>query len=392
MISIDQISISMCGLSFSKEIDVQSPLEIPKTTDSKISLEKDDRYWTCEIRGNVITYRWGMYLGSEQVQVSIVDEGKNIGRSNETTPEEQAVVEAVPKINKRIMEGYEISEFDGVFCTIEFKQKPAEVPAPMLAKNFSDYKDKIPENEPVYYQPKLDGIRCIANARTGELFSRKLERIWLKPVSDMVISIGKNHKDLKWLDGELYSHDLEFQTITSIVRTQKTEHPDVDKIQYHIYDVINDKKCSERMKIVSEIGIVPTYPGLAFQAMEMHSKFVSMGYEGAMMRIGSSLYEKGKRSAGLLKIKTFLQEEFRIIGINKEKFEDTLGTFVLELDDGHEFDARPAFSDQERKRIWDNQEDYDWNKWVATVKFFEYTHLNVPRFPVCLGIRHEADR
>ena len=43
----------------------------------------------------------------------------------------------------------------------------------------------------------------------------------------------------------------------------------------------------------------------------------------------------------------------------------------------------------EKKNIWDNQEDYLGK--IATVKYFEKTPKNIPRFPRLLGFRHPDD-
>jgi hypothetical protein len=51
-------------------------------------------------------------------------------------------------------------------------------------------------------------------------------------------------------------------------------------------------------------------------------------------------------------------------------------------------------TDEERKDLWDNKEKYESGTgatYLATVKFQELTDDGIPRFPVCLGIRHEDD-
>lgn len=62
--------------------------------------------------------------------------GKNIGKLNETSPEEQAILEANAKIVKKLDEGY--------FKSIE-EANNGDVILPMLAKDF-----KIEEHKVLY--------------------------------------------------------------------------------------------------------------------------------------------------------------------------------------------------------------------------------------------------
>lgn len=365
-----------------------------------ILLQKGDKTWTCEVVDDTIITVWGKNDGKMQRNECKVLSGKNIGKSNETNAFQQAEIEARSKVNKKIMEGYEVHTV--INYPFSLKVKP-EVPAPMLAKNFSDEMHKLSGH--VYFQPKLDGIRCIANVKTGDLFSRKMESIVIPHISNAVLGIApKLDPKIEWIDGELFNPELGFQEIASIVRSQKNVHPDIHKIEYHVYDIINEADCSGRMNELNKLSwscdkdfpikVVPTYYDDYSKFAELHKLFVDSGYEGGMVRVPSSLYKVGKRSDGLLKLKDFKQEEYAILSLNKEKYEDTLGTFGLITKDGKTFEARPSFSDAERKELWLNREmiDWDWCNYVATVKFFEYTNDGIPRFPICLGIRHKDDR
>jgi len=75
--------------------------------------------------------------------------GKNIGRSNETTPYEQAVSEAAAKWEKKKDKKYVAKRAD--------LKKVAEQPLPMLAHDFKKRGKAI--EWPAYVQPKLNGIR-----------------------------------------------------------------------------------------------------------------------------------------------------------------------------------------------------------------------------------------
>jgi predicted DNA-binding WGR domain protein len=53
-----------------------------------------DQFWSIETEDNTILTCWGQVGGKEQTATETIAAGKNIGRANETTPEEQAQIEA----------------------------------------------------------------------------------------------------------------------------------------------------------------------------------------------------------------------------------------------------------------------------------------------------------
>ena len=84
--------------------------------------------------------------------------GKNIGKANETTPYEQACKEAESKWKKQLDKNYS-----------EGEAKELPKTDPMLAHKYKDKMDKV--TFPCFWQPKLDGIRCVAS-RIGD------ENLW----------------------------------------------------------------------------------------------------------------------------------------------------------------------------------------------------------------------
>ena len=90
---------------------------------------------------------------------------------------------------------------------------------PMLAHKF-DIK-RVDYSEPVYIQPKLDGVRCLftkdgAFSRTGKQFMN------VAHIHAELIPFFQQQPDVV-LDGELYNHKLknDFEKIISLVRKQK---------------------------------------------------------------------------------------------------------------------------------------------------------------------------
>ena len=95
-------------------------LNILYKKDSKGNL----RQWSVRTKGDSLIEEYGLVDGN-LVTTMKTCKGKNIGRSNETTPEEQAVKEAEAKFDKKLKTGY--------FEDIE-EAKKSRVLKPMLAK------------------------------------------------------------------------------------------------------------------------------------------------------------------------------------------------------------------------------------------------------------------
>lgn len=89
--------------------------------------------------------------------------GKNIGKSNETSAREQAVLEAKAKWQKRWDAGARSTPE-------ELESNPAAFYEPMTAHKYEDHAHKLPDW--VVVQPKLDGIRCIASFENGQVVLR----------------------------------------------------------------------------------------------------------------------------------------------------------------------------------------------------------------------------
>jgi DNA ligase-1 len=253
--------------------------------------------------------------------------GKNIGKSNETTDEEQAYVEAKSKWDKKLRLDYteDITAVDSA-KTRNFM--------PMLAKKFQDRKDKV--IYPCYTQRKSDGIRCILTAEGG--FTRNGEKHATIPhIEKLFKPIFEEYPDAIF-DGELYNHDLhdEFEELCSLIRKKKPTINDLfdaeEKIQYHIFDcpIIGDliqedpfiDRYNEMVRILisyklantKSIKIVYTYILNSEADVESYQhQFLDEGYEGIIIRINGP-YEN-KRSSYLLKLKIFDDDEFEITDV-----------------------------------------------------------------------------
>ena len=272
---------------------------------------------------------------------------------------------------------------------------------PMLAHKVND--KKIDFNEPVFIQPKLDGVRCLftkdgAYSRTGKQFHNlRYIELRLAPFFD------KNPDVV--LDGELYNHDLrdDFEQIISLVRKQKPTDEDrlnsADMIQYHVYDYIvpfigyearlkwllsNKDHLWSNVVLPVETHRVYKYE----EAANMHyDGFLKQGYEGSILRLNGA-YEQ-KRSYNLQKFKDFSDDEATIVGYEagKGKRTGTLGKFFMMDDNGIEFGCPPGkgYNYTDLANILNNVHDYVGKR--ATFTYFERTKAGNYRHPQFKCIR-----
>jgi ATP-dependent DNA ligase len=312
-------------------------------------------------------------------------EGKNLGKSNETTAKQQAVKQAEALIVDKLTHGY--------FETIE-ETETEEVILPMLAKDYKKESKKINwEEDFVYVQPKFDGMRCLAFLyRDGRivLMSRAGKEIeGLEHIrKDLATITNFEDEDRIILDGELYVYGESFQDNMRYVKSYKEGF--TERIAYHVYDVIecgvfqfrSPKRFIEGLKNVKEVFTSSVSSEEA--VIEWHQKFIQEGYEGTMVRRSKEEYKKNGRSSDLLKYKDFQDIALKIIDIVSNESRPEQGTPVFELN-GNQFKSGMKYSHAERIEFLENKNTYIGK--TAEIRFFEYTDSGIPRFPVMVGIR-----
>ena len=332
--------------------------------------------------------------------------GKNIGKKNETSVEEQAIKDAtrlyIDKIEKEL---YVASEPDTSDTSptrsndLCFK--------PMLAHTFepeSKTKSKVFIQFPCYIQPKLDGIRCLTYVKEGVVVNQSRQLKYFKHLDHInkeLQNLFKMYPDLV-LDGELYNHHSGFNSIAGIVKKEKLKDEDVlrlKSIQYHVYDCffygnmkytfwerlefLNTKVSSLETKTVF---VVCTHKCENKEMVfKLHDSFIVDMYEGSILRNVSSTYEFN-RSKNLQKYKTFLEDEFQIIGFKEGTGLDS-GTVIwrCKTTDNKEFDVRPIGTVEERKLFFKEATNYVGKS--LTVTYQELSEYGIPRFGVGKCIR-----
>lgn len=347
--------------------------------------------WSISVKDNVVTTVYGQVDGKLQTTQDVVKAGKNIGRSNATTPETQAQAETQQSFDGKIKEGY----VEDIALAASTKNTLSAI-EPMLAHPV-EKKEKYVKF-PAWSQPKLDGLRCIAIMTNGKvkLWSRTQKEYVTMP--HIVAELERTFKDYKniILDGELYNHAYkhDFNQIIHLVKREDV-HKDHQLVQYHIYDVVAVGNYATRTApLVALKGAkfclpVETITIASREALdEYQADCVTRGYEGCMYRSIEGIYEN-KRSSNLLKVKTFLDSEFLVTGIEEGtgKLMGCVGAFYCDLGDGtsRQVKATPAVTLEKKKEMFENQSDYIGK--MATIQYQGFTPDKSLRFPIFKCIR-----
>jgi ATP-dependent DNA ligase len=303
----------------------------------------------------------------------------NVGRANERNSKDQAEFEFDAILKKQRDKGF---LYEG--------EKSKSHQMPMLAHKFRDHTDKV--EWPCYIQPKLNGIRMLFDGTVG--WSRGNKAVIPEVIQHLQFDTSGHV-----LDGELMlpGNVLLQESMSAIKKFRPELSP---TLIYHVYDVVdNTLPYAARLEIIAEVcknapANVKVVNTLLCRTEEEvnknHKKFVSNGYEGTMIRNPHMVYEIGKRSYSLLKLKDFQDAEYRIVDIiDGDGSDKNLAIFILETDSGNRFNCRPEGSQENRADLYINRPKLI-GKYL-TVRFFELSKDGIPIFPVGVGIRDLKD-
>lgn len=356
----------------------------------KLDTRGDIRIWFVE--RDIGSARYRVCSGLEEGKIIIGDwmvcEGKNIGRSNETSPEAQCYKQIESEYDHKLKRGYYKNRAYAAIGN-------ANLIKPMLAEKF------VPGKFQTFsVQPKLDGVRCIVS-RAG-MFSREGRPINSCPhiLKDVYRHLMFSH-DVEAIDGELYNHDFkdDFNKIVSMVkRTKNIDFEETEKlVQFHAYDVIckdntikfkdrHSKYLASRISLPPSIVIVDTvHDVIESDAKIIYANYVSQGYEGIMCRADAP-YEH-KRSKNLMKWKGFVDAEFEVV-----RFEEGLAgwsgmakSVICRTADGREFGAGVKGSMEYCEELLHRKPLPKW----ATICYQNETPDGIPRFGIAKAFYDE---
>ena len=344
------------------------------------------RTWSLESDGAKYRTISGLADGKQVTSAWKATNAKNVGRANATTPEEQALAEVDALYTKKTAGEYHYNIED---------INEAKFFKPMLAVKWEDRLSKV--EYPVYVQPKLDGIRCIAN-RSG-LWTRAGKPIVSCPHIEVKLEpLFVADPDLV-LDGELYNHDLkdDFNKIISLVRKTKLTDEDLSDskamVQFHVYDVPSvDDTYSVRGQWLRDLQFALYNTEYCLETVQtdfatnqddvdgLFGQYVELGYEGGIIR-EDKMYEQ-KRSNGLIKRKDFEDMEFEVVDIEEGQgnWAGYAKRVIFRLEDGRTCGSGLAGNQDFARQLLVDREVYIGGK--VTIQFFTRTPDGVPRFPV----------
>jgi ATP-dependent DNA ligase len=360
------------------------------TRDSRGSI----RAWYMETKGDSYRTVSGIldvpssYVTSEWT----VCKGKNIGRANETTANEQALKEVESRYTKQLKTGY-FENVDGVDV--------AQYVEPMLAKSYEDYRGKLDFSPNKWIlNIKYNGLRMIAT-KDG-LFTRKGERFVSVPhIENALKPFFQQYPDAV-LDGECFNEQYrqELNEIVKLARkTKKITKTDLSEserlIRFYVYDGygftdrLGEDSAYYKRKAWIDHNVAGKYEHVVkvpqwfindeAHMMELYNDIVADGHEGAILRFASMPYEH-KRSKNLLKVKPLEDAEFIITNIQEGSGNWSGKAKIISVRDskGKEFDATFKGTMEDAgfflsvKKQWIGKE--------VTIQFNGYTGLGTPQF------------
>ncbi len=367
------------------------------------------RVWSVHTEGNIIVVIHGLVDGKKQIKRTRA-KAKNVGRANETTPEQQAKLQAQSKWNAQ-------KDRDDYHEDIE---KSGLQTRPMLANDYRKVPHRLDWTKTVA-QPKLNGHRLTSGQRYAkpehipegkfalfEMMTRKGETHCvdhLMEPSNMLLEVANGILVLRGLpeahciDGEVYKHGWTLPKIAS--RSKKYYPGETELLEYHVFDlVVHGVPFSTRYEVlaeaIEELHAAGQGHGLVLVQVDeiksegelaaLHGTYVEMLYEGIILRHTDGLYKYGTgntRSPDLFKFKIFFDEECKITDIWED--DNGNGMFTVQRKTGTVVDVTPKRSHEDRKQMLLEPE-----KWVGewiTVQYQSVTPDDSLEFPVGLDIR-----
>jgi ATP-dependent DNA ligase len=244
-----------------------------------------------------------------------------------------------------------------------------------LANKYDPEKDY--DTDYFWASPKLDGLRAFFFKKDDQwhFMTRSGKEIIGFTHIIMELTVIAECYNLDFIDGELYSHDIPFQTIQGYILSYvNVDENNKRKIKMNVFAIgRKDFKNTDRMvEVINSISKLNFVEFVEYKKVvnnkalieSLATKYVEKGYEGIMLRNPYTYYSLG-RSDDLLKFKFFKEEDFKIIGFQEgsvgSKYEGMLGAIIVEgVAEGKKIisDVGSGLSDEQREEIWENSSKY----------------------------------
>lgn len=402
-------------------------------------------------KGNIVTWKAKVVNTGNQVDIcksyGLLDgqhaitwernvQGKNIGKANETTPFEQAILKVESAIKRKKDKGYKsmedlgigsLEELDSVLpkyrTDAEGRIKPMKAQQYYRSKKdwkapdgtvYDDRKyyymqnphvEKEPKSIitkfPAMAQPKINGVRATISLFNGQpkILSKEgkdyeIPHIldYLRQKTDAFIWDGEDIV----LDGELYIHGEPLQEIASAVKKVSLI---TQRVIYVVFDLaVEDMNQLERWKTLKALH-TEHFSDLASPielirsvkvpndklAQEITDKFISQGYEGSIFRDFNAQYKFGGRPMTMTKLKRTISEEFKIVDVLPQDKDPTKGNFICVNENGKTFAVNPKGTDDYKRKVLIFKKSFIGHN--LTLTFYEWTADRIPFHSIDMSIR-----
>lgn len=250
-----------------------------------------------------------------------------------------------------------------------------------IQQAYSLSKVKLKAGEWIALSLKLNGIR---SSFLDDKFKSRQNKI-MSGYDHIKEDLKKLGIDYLFVDGEMIRKNIDnvpdeenFRLTTSIVNSDDS---DKTQIKFVIFDMITKEdfirgesklKYKERLMCLEKIRekikklnlqhvevVKIYYTGTDHSKIqEILAKVDSEGYEGLML-LRDCPY-RTKRNNGILKVKTFLNADVRIIGAEEGdgKYKDMLGAFIIDWKGVNKVNVGSGYDDNQRKNFWLHKDEY----------------------------------
>lgn len=267
--------------------------------------------------------------------------------------------------------------FAMLICAINLCAKPFE---PLL---LSEFPPQLPENTTWLMSEKLDGVRGLWDGQQMYFRSGK--------IMHLPQAFTQNFPPFA-LDGELYSGQLHFNAIISILKNP-AKSKEILSLKYYVFDVpLREGGLLERLAYLQEfldanpnayIEIILQTPIQSLDSIYARLESITQrGGEGLVIRDKNAPYQH-KRSKNDFKLKHYKDAECEVIAHTegKGKYSGMLGALVCEYN-GKSFKIGSGLSDAQRRHPPQIGE-------MITFKYHSLTPNGIPRFPTFYRIKEQ---
>jgi len=275
----------------------------------KVSVRGTTQVIDMQISGDTYTRSWGQLDGKMQIK-STTATPKNLGRSNATTAEEQALLEAKAVWVKKQKANYSTSP-----------EAPITALLPMKVNEYKKHLKKVATK--VFTSPKLNGVNCefrLLGDGNLELLSRGGEQYAIPPHLEAQAKMLLDILGTTAINGEMYVHGEYLQDIMAAVKKHNDLTP---KLSFHVFDfptVEGDytTRCTKMYSIndhkqfdAPNFPFVPVWIARSPEEIEdQYEQVMAAGYEGLVIRNPGGLYKYNTRSLDVFKYKKTMDGEY----------------------------------------------------------------------------------